>query len=81
MSIPGIDDALKGTVKELDVWKLARGMYAHEDILTSTGILLVPKSNEITRPLIERLRNFANGMGIKEPIQVLVPQTPVAYAA
>lgn len=76
VSIPEIDDALKGTVKKITVWKLAPGMYAHKDILTSTGTLLVPKDHEITHAIIERLKNFANGVGIREPILVLVPQTP-----
>lgn len=81
VSIPGIDEAHKGLVKELSVWKLAVGMFAQEDILTSTGTLLVPKGNEITRPLIVRLKNFASGVGLKEPIVVYISHTAMSDAA
>lgn len=80
-SIPEVDDAPKGTMKEVSVRNLTTRMYAHEDILTSTGTLLVPRGNEITQPLIERLKNFADGAGIKEPICVLVPDQRLASAA
>lgn len=79
--IPGVDNALEGTVKELTVSNLIAGMYAREDILASTGTLLVPKGNEITQLLIERLRNFAKGAGVKEPVSVLVLQASAAQAA
>ncbi len=74
VSIPEIDDALKGVIQKLTIEYIVPGMYAHEDILTSTGTLLVSKGNEITPLLVERLRNFAKGTEIKEPISVLVLQ-------
>ncbi len=81
ISIPGIDGILMGTVKELEIWQLAVGMYAEKEILTSTGTLLVTKGAEITQPLIERLRNFAKGVGVQEPIKVFVPHEKIADAA
>lgn len=80
VAIPGIDVAQQGTVKQLTVWEIRAGMFANEDILASTGTLLVPKGNEITLPLIERLKNFANGAGVKEPIHILIPQEPASRA-
>lgn len=72
-SIPEIDDATQGTVEELTVRELKPGMYAHTDILTPQGNLLVVKGSEITQPIIDRLKNFSRGVGIVEPIQALVP--------
>lgn len=79
--IPGIDDVLNGSVKNLNVSELNVGMFAIEDILTTAGTLLVPKGSEITQPLLARLRNFVHGVGIAEPIEVLVPHPPAASAA
>jgi len=81
VTIPGIDDVHTGNVRGLEIWKLKAGMYANEDIYTLTGVLIVPKGTEITNPLIVRLRNFSNGVGIKEPIQIMLPQPPKADAA
>ena len=50
-------------------------MYAHEEILSTNGTLLVPKGGEITHPLIQRLKNFANRVGVREPVRVLVPSS------
>ncbi len=79
--IPGVDDVLRGAIKNLNVSELNVGMFAVEDILTASGTLLVPKGSEITPPLLARLRNFVHGVGIAEPIRVLVPQPPAASAA
>lgn len=40
------------------------------DIRTMDGILIVSTGNEITPPLMQRLRNFSSLSGIKEPILV-----------
>ena len=73
--LPRVDDALEGMVKELTIGNLTPGMYAHEEILSTNGTLLVPKGGEITHPLIQRLKNFANGVGVREPVRVLVPSS------
>ena len=41
-----------------------------EDIMTLKGQLLVPKGQQVNLVTIERLKNFKNNIGIKEPITV-----------
>ncbi|RME98915.1 MAG: response regulator [Chloroflexi bacterium] len=59
-------------VKMLRVKQLKTGMVADNDIRAQNGLLLVPKGQEITYPVLERLRNFARQIGIVEPMRVLV---------
>jgi hypothetical protein len=49
-------------------------MVADEDIRARNGQVLVPKGEQLTSPLLERLRSFATAVGIVEPIKVLLPQ-------
>jgi response regulator RpfG family c-di-GMP phosphodiesterase len=53
---------------------LDTSMVADQDICALNGQVLVPKGEQLTRPLLERLRSFATAVGIVEPIQVLLPQ-------
>lgn len=55
------------------VAELTCHMILHEDVLTVKGARLVGKGQEITPPLLMRLRRFAESTGIREPITVLVP--------
>lgn len=80
ITLPGVDDAQHRTKMELSIWKLKPGMIVDEAIETSSGTLLVPKGVEITLPIIQRLRNFASGAGVKEPIHVLVNSPAGAHA-
>lgn len=60
--------------KMLRVKDLKTGMIADSDIRAHNGLLLVPKGQEISYPVLERLRNFARQIGIVEPVRVLVQQ-------
>jgi hypothetical protein len=60
-------------VKMVRVKNLTTGMIADEDIEAQNGLLLVPKGQEITYPVLERLRNFARRTGIVEPFRVINP--------
>ena len=55
------------------VSELNTTMVANQDICTRTGVLLLPKGEELTMPMIERLRGFAATVGISQPISVLIP--------
>ena len=81
VAVPGIEDAMSGAVMDKSVWDLLPGMYAYENITTITHNLLVTKGSEITPAIIVRLKNFANGVGITEPFQVLVPDHLIEKAA
>jgi hypothetical protein len=52
---------------------LMEDMILAEDIQTWKGFLLVPKGNQISRPILERLNSYVSKSSIREPIQVLVP--------
>jgi response regulator RpfG family c-di-GMP phosphodiesterase len=67
-------DELGEITKVLRVKDLKTGMIADSDIRARNGLLLVPKGQEITYPVLERLRNFAKQVGIDEPVRVLVHQ-------
>ena len=65
----------------LRVSELTNTMIAHQDICTSNGVLLLAKGEELTMPLIEKLRSFAKTVGIPQPIGVLVPHSPLPSPA
>lgn len=65
-------EELDRALKMVKVKELNTGMVADEDIEAQNGLLLVPKGQEITYPVIERLRNFSRHTGVLEPFRVLV---------
>ncbi len=61
------------TVKMITIKGLDVGMVTDEDIVSKSGLLLMPKGLEITYTSMERLRNISHdGVGIKEPFRVRV---------
>lgn len=48
------------------------GMIIERDVWSKAGNLLVQKGHEVTMPLLVRLRNFAEGVGLEEPIIVRI---------
>ena len=59
----------------LRVNELNTTMVANQDICTNKGVLLLPKGEGLTMPMIERLRGFARTVGIPQPISVLIPHS------
>ena len=57
-------------IKEVYIKNMMSGVIAYENILTKTGMLLVPKGQEITYAVIAKLQNFAQGAGVHEPFRV-----------
>lgn len=55
----------------LPVAGLMAGMIFDEDVWALNGLLLVAKGQKVTRVVISRLQNFAQGVGVQEPIRVL----------
>lgn len=64
-------EEIKKTVRVRD---LSIGMIAQEDIEAVNGLLLVPKGQKITYPVLERLRNFSKRIGVVEPFRVVIRQ-------
>lgn len=52
--------------------ELAIGMVLDQDVVTKSGMRIAPSGQEITDVLRARLQNFAGGIGVVEPVRVLV---------
>ncbi len=59
------------TVAELDAQ-----MILDQDVRTCDGRLLVTRGQEVTLPILEHFRRWAAGVGIEQPVRVLVPISP-----
>lgn len=68
-----LGDEARFEVKELSLHELQLNMIIGDDVLSLKGVLLTAKGQEITPALLERLKNFAKTVGVKEPIRVLIP--------
>lgn len=60
-------------VKAVQVQELRTFMILDENVRTKQGNLIVAKGREVNVALIERLKNFAQGVGVVEPIRVRIP--------
>jgi CheY-like chemotaxis protein len=68
-------------LKAVRLMDLTAGMVLDQDVRSSKGVLLVAKGQEVTGPVLQYLANFARGVGVVEPIRVLVPDMEGAAAA
>ena len=59
--------------RSLRVDQLDAHMILDEAVYAKNGNLLVTKGQELTSPVLERLRRWASGVGVEEPIRVQVP--------
>ena len=58
--------------KALTTEELDETMVADQDIMTTTGLLVIRKGREFNQVVLERLLQFHKGVGLAEPIRVLV---------
>jgi hypothetical protein len=56
----------------IELRQLEPGMVLDQDVMSNKGIRLVPKGQEVTRTMLERLHSVAAGVGIVEPLRVNV---------
>ena len=56
----------------VELAQLVPGMLLEQDVVSSKGIRLVPKGQEVTRTMLERLHSVAAGVGIVVPLRVTV---------
>jgi len=68
------DPAANASAQALSLENIRIGMILVEDVHAKNGMLLVGRGQEVSEGLLERLRNFAQSVGIREPIRVAVPQ-------
>ncbi|MFC1543208.1 HD domain-containing phosphohydrolase [Candidatus Neomarinimicrobiota bacterium] len=59
-------------VKSIRVPELDRSMIFDEDVYATDGMLLVSKGEEVTFPVIRRLRNYTKGIGVVQPFRVII---------
>ncbi len=62
-----------GGVRALPLSELRSFMVLEQDVVSSSGNVLVKQGRELNGPLLERLRHFAAGVGVAEPIRVRIP--------
>lgn len=62
----------KTVARVLELRQLEPGMILDQDVMSNKGIRLVPKGQELTRTMLERLHSVAAGVGIVEPLRVTV---------
>ena len=62
----------KYQVMNVGVSHMVDGMILGQDVLSKEGKLLISKGQAVSQPLVERLRNFAEVSGVREPIRVFV---------
>ncbi|MNL54495.1 hypothetical protein D3C87_1778340 [compost metagenome] len=56
--------------------ELREGMLLAEGVHLKSGSLLISRGHTVTPGMIERIRNYAKGLGIKEPLSVIDPPRP-----
>ncbi|MCK5547509.1 MAG: response regulator, partial [Thermoplasmata archaeon] len=60
----------RGHIENVGIADLKIGMIIDEDVLSNSGAPVLRKGQEVTSLLIERLHNFAEGVGIREPFRI-----------
>ena len=62
-------------VKSIKLQELAVGMVLSENVFTTDGVLLASKGQEVTYPMLRRLYNVAEGVGVLEPVWIKTTAT------
>jgi CheY-like chemotaxis protein len=63
---------VQGRVVNLKVKDIQTGMVAEEDVFANNGVLIIPRGQVVTWPILQGLDNFSRQVGIKEPICVRI---------
>jgi FixJ family two-component response regulator len=71
LTSPGMGAA--PTELEAAIGKVRAGMTVLDAVLTVDGNVLIRAGTELSATVVERLRNFARGVGVREPLRVSVP--------
>ncbi|HEY2387681.1 MAG TPA: response regulator [Candidatus Binatia bacterium] len=73
--------ASANTIREVRLPELRIGMLLADDVVSESEMLLVARGQEVTTGLLERLRNFAAHVGVRQPIRVSTPAAPATVIA
>jgi CheY-like chemotaxis protein len=60
-----------GVPREVTAAHVRTGMLLEQDVVTTTGMVLVRKGEQVTETLALRIHNFAESVGVVEPIVVI----------
>jgi response regulator RpfG family c-di-GMP phosphodiesterase len=66
-------EKLQENCQKVKIAELEENMIFDEDVKTDKGILLVSRGQEVSLVMIERLKNYSQTTGIREPILVILP--------
>ncbi len=69
----------EGEMRQCRIEALAAGMIIQQDIRTGEGVLLVSKGQEVTSPLLSKLKNFHARRVITGDVTVSMPTTTLAF--
>jgi response regulator RpfG family c-di-GMP phosphodiesterase len=69
-SIKVIEDHAR--VVSLNVIDITVGMIAEENIVAQNGVMIAPKGQKITWPVLQGITNFSRQVGVKEPLVVRI---------
>jgi len=69
--LPPVEERM--AIRMVHVRDLVPGMVIDQDLVSTTGARLVAAGQEVTRALLERLRNISAGIGVVEPFRVRAP--------
>jgi CheY-like chemotaxis protein len=69
----------EGEIRQCRIEALATGMIIQQDVRTGEGELLVSKGQEVTSPLLSKLKNFHARRVISGEVTVSMPTTTLAF--
>jgi len=72
-------NAEEGEIRKCRIEDLALGMIIQQEVRTGDGALLVAKGQEVTSPLLSKLRNFHARRVIAGDVTVSLPTTTLAF--
>jgi response regulator RpfG family c-di-GMP phosphodiesterase len=73
-------NAEQGTIRKCRVQDIVPGMIIQQEVRTSDGTLLVSKGQEVTSPLLLKLKNFQARRLVGADVNVSMPATALAFA-
>jgi len=72
-------NAESGEIRKCRIEELSPGMVVQQDVRTYEGTLLVSKGQEVTSPLLSKLKNFHARRAITGDVHVSSPTTTLAF--
>jgi len=73
-------NAEEGAIRQCQIEDLTPGMIIQQEVRTPQGLLLVSKGQEVTAPLVVRLKNSYAQRAIGEKVSISMPTTTLAIA-